>query len=128
MRIIRRRNLAKLAGKIPADAMPGESWLKPDPVLRSSLPARPADRSYFPALSSSAKKLIAAIRLQPRNANTARHLDLLKYLSASWIDSPDIALVAFPRSVPKLAVDPGDPGYETVRFDRAENRPVSGSI
>ena len=37
------------------------------------------------------------------------------------IDAADVALVALPRAVPQLAVDPGDAGDETVRLDRAKD-------
>jgi hypothetical protein len=38
------------------------------------------------------------------------------------IDAPHIALVAFPGSVPKLAVAPGDAGDDAVALDGAEDR------
>src|SRR5881397_2608161 len=74
------------------------------------------------APSSSAEELIAAIGLEPRHAHSGRHLERFQDLSRSRIDSPQIALVSFPGAVPELAVDPGDPGDETVRFDGAKNR------
>ena len=50
-------------------------------------------------------------------------LKALQNLSRSRIEPPQIASVAFPRGVPEFAVDPGDPGDETVGLDGAKNRP-----
>jgi hypothetical protein len=86
----------------------------------------PADGSHFPAPSASAEELIAAIGLEPRHGHSGRHLEPLQDLSCSRIESPQIALVTFPAAVPKLAVDPGDPGDEAVGRDGAENRPCLG--
>ena len=52
-----------------------------------------------------------------------RHLEPLQHLARFGIDSPQIALVAFPGAVPELAVDPGHPGDEAVGLDGAKNRP-----
>src|SRR5258705_13880633 len=82
----------------------------------------PADGPHLSALSPSAEEPIAAIGLEPRHARSGRHLELLQDLSRSRIDSPQIALVAFPGAVPELSVDPGDPGDEAVGLDRAKNR------
>jgi hypothetical protein len=46
--------------------------------------------------------------LKPGNADPSRHLDTLKELSGSRIDSPQIALFTFPCGVPELSIDPGD--------------------
>src|SRR5947207_10690150 len=86
----------------------------------------PADGPHLPAPSSSAEELIAAIGLEPRHAHSGRHLEPLQDLSRSRIDSPQIALVAFPGAVPELAVDPGDAGDEAVGLDGAKNRPGLG--
>src|SRR5437867_1107210 len=86
----------------------------------------PADGPHLPARSSSAEELIAAIGLEPRNAHSGRHLEPLQDLSRSGIDSPQLALVAFPGGVPELSVDPGDSGDEAVGLDRAKDRPSSG--
>src|SRR5256885_9977969 len=88
--------------------------------------AGPADGSHLPAPSSSAEELIAAIGFEPRHAHSGRHLQALQDLSGSRIDSPQIALVAFPGAVPELAVGPGDPGDDAVGLDGAENRPCLG--
>ena len=41
------------------------------------------------------------------------------------IDSPHIALFAFPGAVPELAVDPRNPGDDAVGLNGAKNRPCS---
>src|SRR5262249_53282391 len=56
----------------------------------------------------------------------AGHVEPFQDLARSRIDSPQIALIAFPRAVPQLAVDPGDAGDEAVGFDRPEYRPRLG--
>src|SRR5262249_51883545 len=66
---------------------------------------------------------IAAIGLEPRHAHSGRHLEPLQDLPGSGIDSPQIALVIFPGAVPKLSVDPGNPGDEPVGLDGANDRP-----
>jgi hypothetical protein len=38
------------------------------------------------------------------------------------MDSPQVALIAFPGSVPEFPLDPCDTGDEAVGFDRAKNR------
>src|SRR5262245_40089157 len=86
----------------------------------------PADGPHLPARSSSAEELIAAIGLEPRNFHSGRHLESFLDLSRSGIDSPQIALVAFPGAVPELSVDPADAGYEAVGLDRPKNRPGLG--
>src|SRR5580704_4483390 len=68
---------------------------------------RSADGSNLPAASAAAEELIAAIGLEPRHADSGRHLEPLQGFSGSRIDAPQIALVTFPRAVPELAVDPG---------------------
>src|SRR5512143_324816 len=85
----------------------------PDPLLVRLLPhgdlgaaagrgASPgsADGSHLPAASASAEELIAAIGLEPRHADSLRHLEPLQDLSRARIDSPQIALVTFPGGVP----------------------------
>src|SRR5262249_1991983 len=42
------------------------------------------------------------------------------------IDSPQIALVAFPGAVPKLSIDPGNSGDVAVGLDRAKNSTCLG--
>src|SRR5262249_17407857 len=85
-----------------------------------------SDGPDLPAPSSSAEELITAIRLEPRNLRSGRHFEPLQDFSRSRIDSPQIALVAFPGAVPKLSVDPGDAGHIAVGLDRAKNRPGLG--
>ena len=38
---------------------------------------------------------------------------------------PQIALVAFRSGVPKVSIDPGDPGDKAIGLDGAKNRPMS---
>src|SRR5215207_8988492 len=63
----------------------------------------PAYCPYLPAASASAEELIAAIGLEPRHTYSGRHLEPLQDLSRSRVDSPQIALVAFPSAVPELS-------------------------
>src|SRR5262245_22778699 len=97
-------------------------------MARGSLetPLGPADSPDLPAPPSSAEKLIAAIGLETRYAHSGRHLEGLQDLSCSGIDSPQIAFVAFPGTVPELSVDPSDSSDEAVRLDRAKNRACLG--
>src|SRR5215510_2939012 len=81
-----------------------------------------ADRSHLPAVSASAEELIAAIGFEPRHTRSTWHLEPFQNLSGSRIDAPHIALVTFPGAVPEFAVDPGDPGDDAVRLDRAKDR------
>lgn len=60
----------------------------------------PADRPHLPAASSSAEELIAAVGLEPRNAHSVGHFELLQNLARSRIDAPQLALVTFPGGVP----------------------------
>ena len=55
-----------------------------------------------------------------------RHLEPLQDLSRFRIDSPHIALVTFPSSVPELVVDSGDPSDDAVGRDGAGNSPLLG--
>src|SRR5580704_3926536 len=82
----------------------------------------PSDGPHFPASSSAAKKLIAAITFQARHADTGRHIELFQDLTRARIYSPQIAFVTFPSAVPKLTVDPSDPGDEAAALDGAKNR------
>src|SRR5262249_58588773 len=81
----------------------------------------PAATPHGAAPSASAEEQIAAIGLEPRDAHASRHLKRLQHFSRSRVDSPELALVAFPGAVPHLAVDPGDPGDEAVGVDRAKD-------
>src|ERR1700679_4396993 len=101
-------------------ALPADGW----PGIFDSL--GPADGSDFPASSPSAEELIAAIGLEPRNKRAGRHLETLQDLSGPRIDSPQIALIAFPGTVPEISVHPGDSGDEAIGFDGAKNRPGLG--
>src|SRR5262245_1229212 len=86
----------------------------------------PADAPHLAAARPSAEEEVAAIRLEPRNDHAGRHLEPQEDLPRSRIDSPEIALVAFPRAVPQLSVDPGDAGDEAVGLDRAKDGPRPG--
>src|SRR4029079_19429053 len=80
------------------------------------------DRSHLSAAFSPAEEPIAAIGLEPRDVDSRGHLDAFQHFSGPRIDPPQLALVAFPGSVPELAVDPRHPGDEAVRLDRAQDR------
>src|SRR4051812_4956508 len=78
---------------------------------------RPADRPDLSAIAPSAEEAIPAVGFEARDANTLRHGEAVEHLSRTGIDSPQLAFVTFPRTMPKLAVDPGNPGDEAVRLD-----------
>ena len=86
----------------------------------------PPDRPDSSALSSTAEELIVTIGFKPGNADPPRHLNSLKNLSSSRIDSPQITFITFPRGVPELSIDPSDPGDEAVGLDSAKNRACIG--
>src|ERR1700723_2134276 len=98
-------------------ALPAKGW----PISLNSL--GPANGSQFPAPAPSSSDLTPPIGLQPRNKHSGRHIEPLQHLSGPRIDSPQIALIAFPGTVPEISVDPGDPGDEAIGFDGAKNRP-----
>src|ERR1700687_1912145 len=96
-------------------------------LRRAGCPPRGGiDRPDPPALSSTAEEPIVTIGLKPANADPARHLDTLKNLSSSRIDSPQITVITFPGRVPELSIDPGDSGDEAVGLDGAKNRACIG--
>src|SRR3984957_17401843 len=80
----------------------------------------PAHNPYLPALLSAAKKLIAPVRLEPRDESTVRHFKLFKNLTRLGIDATHFTLFTLRGGMPELSVDPRDPGYETVGLDRAQ--------
>ena len=86
----------------------------------------PSDGPHLPASSSPAKELIAAIAFQARHADTGRHIELLQDLTRPRIYSSQIAFVTLPSAVPKLSIDPGDPGDEAAALKGAKNRPGLG--
>src|SRR5260370_4599101 len=86
----------------------------------------PSDGPHFPASSSAAKELIAAIAFQARHADTGRHIELLQDLTRPRIYSAQIAFVTFPSAVPKLSIHPGAPVDEAAALDGAKNRPGLG--
>src|SRR5262249_39343710 len=98
----------------------------PGAAARRRASLGPADYPHLPARASSAEEPITAIGLEPRKGHSARHLDPLQDFSRSRIDSPHIALVTFPGTVPELSVDPGDTGDEAVGHDRAKYRSCLG--
>ena len=87
---------------------------------------RPADSSHLPAPFASAKEQIAAIGLQPRHAGSGWHLKPVEDFAGAGIDSPHIAFVAFPSTVPQLPVDPSNTGDEAIGLDGAKNRSCGG--
>ncbi len=94
---------------------------EPPPAVETRLGRRTA--LTFPLAPPPQNNLSPPSELEPRDARSGRHLEPLQYPSRLRIDPPQFALVAFPGSVPELAVDPGDPGDEAVGHDRAKNRP-----
>jgi len=54
----------------------------------------------------TAEELVVTIGLKPGNADPARHLDTLKNLSSSRIDSSQITVITFPGRMPELSIDP----------------------
>src|SRR5690242_20142195 len=85
----------------------------------------PADGPHLAAAAAATEELIA-IGLEPGHTDAARHLDPLQHLSCLGIDTPQIALLAFPGAVPELAVGPGDAGHDTIGFDGAQDLPGLG--
>src|SRR4029077_8002262 len=92
-------------------------------AVRRRAASGPAHHSHPSAVSAATEEQVTAVRLQPRHACPGWQLDRLQGLSRLRIDSPQIALVAFPGAVPELAVDPGDPRDEALGLDAAKNRP-----
>src|SRR5262245_42646349 len=95
----------RVVGRI-ADPRACRSTLHHPRSLRT--PSGPAYGPDLPAPAASAEELIAAIGLEPRYAHAAGHLEPLQDFSSSRIDSPQVALVTFPRAVPELSIDPRD--------------------
>src|SRR5262245_12187029 len=69
-----------------------------------------ADSAHLPSVLAATEEPVAAVGLETRHMHARRHHEPLQDLSRSRIDSPHIALVAFPGGVPDLAVHPADPG------------------
>ena len=86
----------------------------------------PPDGPDLAGLSSAAEELISAIRLEPGNVDSTRHLKRLKNFAGSRIDSPQVALFTFPGGVPQFSLDPSDPGDETIGLDGAKDGPCIG--
>src|SRR5262249_54630209 len=86
----------------------------------------PAHGPHLAAAFASAEEQIATVGLEPRHGRPRRHVELLQNLAGSRIDPPHVTLVTLPGAVPQLAIDPGDPGDETVGLDRAQTRPGRG--
>ena len=95
------------------------------PAPRHASPRAP-DRPDLSGWASPAEKLIVAIRLEAGNVHTRGHVELLQHFPGLWIDLSQIAFLAFPCGVPKLSIDPSDPGDEAVGLDCAKNRPGVG--
>src|SRR6185369_9505630 len=74
------------------------------------------------ALAAAGIEEVGAVGLEPAHARARGHLEAFEDGAALGIDATDLALVAFPRAVPQLAVDPRHAGHEAVRFDRAQHR------
>ena len=93
---------------------------------RAFAPPRSADGAHFPAPAATSEETIAAVGLQSRYTGSGRHLEFFEDLSRSRIDAPNIALVAFPRAVPHLSVDPCYSSDKAVRLDRSKYRARGG--
>src|SRR5215468_2523027 len=83
----------------------------------------PANGPHLATSRASTEELIATIGLEPRHGHSRRHLDDLQNLSRSWIDSPQLAFVILPGTVPELSSGPGDAGHEAIGLDGAKDRP-----
>src|SRR5271165_481139 len=81
------------------------------------------DSSHFPTAAATAEELIASIGLEPRYTHPGRHLETFQHLARFRIDSPQIAPVIFPSTVPERSVNPGDPRNKSSGLDAAKNRP-----
>src|SRR5262245_32332501 len=81
----------------------------------------PANGPHPSAFSSAAEEPIAAVGLEPGNADAGRQRENLQNVSRSGIDSPEVALVILPGAVPEVSVHPGHPGDEALRLDRAQD-------
>jgi hypothetical protein len=90
---------------------------RPPPSSRWS-----ADDSHFSASSAAAEERVAAVGLEARHRQAARHVDLLQNLAVLRIDSAQFAFLGFPGAVPELAFHPGDASDETVRLYGAKDR------
>jgi hypothetical protein len=85
---------------------------------------RPPHNPHLPTISAPAEELIAAVGFESRHACSRRHLNQLRDLARSWIDSPQIAIVTFPRAVPKFSIDPGEPPLRSGWFLSCEEPPL----
>ena len=52
---------------------------------------------------------------------TVRHVQPFKHFTRLWVDTAQVAFVAFPRAMPQLAIDSGHARNEPVAFDRAQH-------
>src|SRR5581483_11428672 len=92
------------------------------PALRNlSLSCPSPPHSQLPAAATTAEEQIASTGFEPGHGHSSRHLERLQHLSRSSIDSPQIALVLFPRAVPQLRVDPADSRDEAVGLYGAQD-------
>ena len=75
----------------------------------------------MPLLPPPQKNRSPPSELESRHADSRRHFEALQDLAGFRINTPHIAVVAFPRAVPELAVDPGDAGDDAVGLDGAQD-------
>ena len=54
--------------------------------------------------------------------DAGRQFQPFEHATVVRVDAAQIAVVAFPRAMPQLTVDPADAGDETVGFERAQHR------
>src|SRR5204863_3098483 len=86
----------------------------------------PAHGADLAAFAAARIEEVGAVGLEPAHAGPRGHLESIEHGAAVGIDAADLAVVAFPRAVPQLAVDPRHAGDEAVRFDRAQHRAGRG--
>src|SRR6185503_4576814 len=81
---------------------------------------------HLPGLTPTTEKSILAVGLESRDVHAFGHLDRFENVPGARIDASDLALVAFPRAVPQLAVDPGHAGDMAIGLDGAKDLPGLG--
>src|SRR5579884_3480832 len=85
-----------------------------------------ADGSDLPTRSPSTEEPVAAVGLEPGDADPGRHHEPFQDHSRSRIDPPQLTLAVLPGAVPEVAIAPGHAGDAAVGLDGAEDRPGLG--
>src|SRR6185312_957958 len=99
----------------------GSRALSARPRFRCAIAPGTPDDPHLPARASTAEEPIAPVGFEAGNARARRHFDLLQDLSGLRVDSPQLALVPFPRRMPELTLHPGHARDEAVGFDGAQD-------